>query len=134
MLSLQLIESITESHIVVAHVEGNRHRLLLAVQISHVELVGMIIYMRNLSGTEIIALLHLCFFLILIGQALTEIAHIGKESELRFLHHSLACIVDGIIEFAIAVFHHDIQLTIRRSDGILFGIGADASHQCQHYC
>ena len=134
MLRLQLVKSISESHIIVAHIEGNGHRLLLAVDVCYMELIGMIIYMRYLGGTEVIALLHLCFFLILIGQALTEIAHIGKESELRFLHHSLACIVDGIIEFAIAVFHHDIQLTIRRSDGILFGIGADASHQCQRYC
>ena len=82
MLSLQLIKSITECHIVVAHIEGNGHRLLLAVDVCHVELIGMIIYMRNLGGAEVIALLHLCLLLILIGQALTEIAHIGKESEL----------------------------------------------------
>ena len=82
MLSLQLIESITESHIVVAHIEGNGHWLLLAVDVCHVELVGMIINMRNLGGTEVIALLHLYLILALIGQALTEIAYIGKESEL----------------------------------------------------
>ena len=128
MLSLQLIESITESHIVVAHIEGNRHRLLLAVDVGYMKLVGMIIYMRYLGGAEVITLLHLCLFLTLVSQALTKIAHIGKETELRFLHHSLTSIVDGIIEFAIAVFHHDIQLTVRRTDGILFGIGADASY------
>ncbi|CUQ60535.1 Uncharacterised protein [Segatella copri] len=42
----------------------------------------MIIYMRNLGGAEVIALLHLYLILALIGQALTEIAYIGKESEL----------------------------------------------------
>ena len=134
MLNLQLIKSITECHIVIAHIEGNGHRLLRAVDVCYMELIGMIIYMRYLGGAEVIALLHLSFLLTLIGQALAEIAHIGKEAELRFLHHSLASIVDGIIEFAIAVFYHDIQLTIRRSDGILFGIGTDASHQCQRYC
>ena len=82
MLSLQLIKSITESHIVVAYIEGNRHWLLLAVDVCHVELVGMIIYMRNLGGAEVIALLHLYLILALIGQALTEIAYIGKESKL----------------------------------------------------
>ena len=82
MLSLQLIKSITESHIVVAYIESNRHWLLLTVDVCHVELVGMIIYMRNLGGAEVIALLHLYLILALIGQALTEIAYIGKESEL----------------------------------------------------
>ena len=46
----QLIKSITECHIVVAYIESNRHWLLLAVDVCHVELVGMIIYMRNLGG------------------------------------------------------------------------------------
>ena len=82
MLSLQLIKSITESHIIVAYIESNRHWLLLTVDVCHVELVGMIIYMRNLGGAEVIALLHLYLILALIGQALTEIAYIGKESEL----------------------------------------------------
>ena len=82
MLSLQLIKSITECHVIVAYIEGNRHRLLLTVDVCHVELVGMIIYMRKLGGAEVIALLHLYLILSLIGQALTEIAYIGKETEL----------------------------------------------------
>ena len=82
MLSLQLIKSITECHIIVAYIEGNRHWLLLTVDVCHVELVGMIIYMRKLGGAEVIALLHLYLILALIGQVLTEIAYIGKESEL----------------------------------------------------
>ena len=67
MLRLQLVKSISESHIIVAHIEGNGHRLLLAVDVCYMELIGMIIYMRYLGGTEVIALLHLCFFLTLIG-------------------------------------------------------------------
>ena len=82
MLSLQLIKSITECHIIVAYIEGNRHWLLLTVDVCHVELVGMIIYMRKLGGAEVIALLHLYLILALIGQVLTEIAYIDKESEL----------------------------------------------------
>ena len=82
MLSLQLIKSITECHVIVAYIESNRHWLLLTVDVCHVELVGMIIYMRNLGGAEVIALLHLYLILALIGQPLTEIAYIGKESEL----------------------------------------------------
>ena len=82
MLSLQLIKSITESHIVVAHIEGNGHRLLLAVDVGYMELVGLIIYMRNLGGAEVITLLHLRLFLALISQALTEIAYISQQTEL----------------------------------------------------
>ena len=82
MLCLQAIKGIAESHVIVGHIEGNGHGFFPAIEISHVELVGMIIYMRNLGGAEVIALLHLSFLFTLIGQALTEIAYIGKESEL----------------------------------------------------
>ncbi len=130
---LQMVEGIAESHVVVADIEGHSHRLLLGIEISHIELVGMIIHMRNLGGAEVIALLHLRLLLALVSQALAEVAHIGEQTELRFLHHSLASVVDGVIEFAVTVFHHDIQLTVRRAHGILFGVCTDASHQCQSH-
>lgn len=47
--------------------------------------------------------------------------------------YAFACIADGIIEFAIVVFYHDIQLTIRRADSILLCVCTDARHQCQRY-
>ena len=134
MLSLQLIKSITECHIIVAYIKGNSHRLFLAIDVCYMKLVGMIIYMRKLGGSEVITLLYLRLFLALIGQSLTEIAYISQQTELRFVHHQFACIADGIIEFAIVVFYHDIQLTIRRADSILLCVCTDARHQCQRYC
>ena len=133
MLSLQLIKSITECHVIVAYIKGNGHRLFLAIDVCYMKLVGMIIYMRKLGGSEVIILLYLRLFLALIGQSLTEIAYISQQTELRFVHHLFACIADGIIEFAIVVFYHDIQLTIRRADSILLCVCTDARHQCQRY-
>ena len=82
MLSLQLVKSIAESHVIIGHIEGNGHRLLLAIEISYVELVGMIIHMRNLSGTKVVAFINLCLTLLLKGQALAEVSYVGKETEL----------------------------------------------------
>ena len=107
------IHFITESDVIVRHLEGDRERHILAILQIHFQHIGIVSDITEFRAVHLILLMHFALFCFHETQSMSEITDVGLESKWRRIQHRLTIVIHRISGFATIHVHTHDQFAIR---------------------